>query len=196
MSLTMTISSWSAPLTTVTTSLGSWPIPPKISRYISATRSGVSAIPGRSGSSPIPSRISLTPWAILAASNAGPGSTSSTREAYGRRARHSSLIGGSGSADAGIDHDVRRDPATLGHGDRDRPGHLNTARAGDTQGVRARLERHGESAVRSGVGGSRDGAVRSCGLDRRRERLVGARAVRALHRARRAQHHDPLHSGE
>ena len=68
MSRTMIISSKSAPSTTVTSSVGSSPTPAQISRYIRATRWGVSFSPPRSVSSPIPSRISRTPSAILSSS--------------------------------------------------------------------------------------------------------------------------------
>ena len=69
MSRTMIISSWSAPSTTVTSCDASCPIPAKTSRYMRATRAGVSRRPPRSGSSPIPSRISRTPSSIFASSN-------------------------------------------------------------------------------------------------------------------------------
>src|SRR5918911_3392548 len=65
MSLTMIISSKSAPGTTVTSGVGSLPTPAKISSYMSATRPGVSLTPGRSGSSPMPSRISRTACSIF-----------------------------------------------------------------------------------------------------------------------------------
>ena len=61
MSRTMIISSKSAPSTTVTMPVGSSPTPPAISRYMRATRAGVSLRPPRSGSSPMPSRMRRTP---------------------------------------------------------------------------------------------------------------------------------------
>src|SRR5436190_14266035 len=70
MSRTMIISSWSAPLTTVTTSWGSRSMPSKTSSYMSATRRGVSTTPGRWGSSPIPSRIRRTPCSMRSRSKA------------------------------------------------------------------------------------------------------------------------------
>src|SRR6266567_3129191 len=85
MSLTMMISSWSAPLTTVSSSMGSWARPPKTSSNISATRSGVSTIPGRRGSSPIPSRISRIPSEICPWSNpSGSGPASARRRSVMR----------------------------------------------------------------------------------------------------------------
>src|SRR5436190_4923871 len=69
MSRTMIISSCSAPFTTVSTASGSPSIPPNTSRYMSATRRGVSTTPSRSGSSPIPSRIRRTPRRIFSSSN-------------------------------------------------------------------------------------------------------------------------------
>ena len=68
MSRTMIISSWSAPSTTVTSCDASCPIPANTSRYMRATRAGVSRRPPRSGSSPIPSRIMRTPCSIFSSS--------------------------------------------------------------------------------------------------------------------------------
>src|SRR5947199_102608 len=78
----MIISSKSAPSTTVTICDASAPTPAKISRYIRATREGVSRRPPRSGSSPIPSRISRTPRAILSSSKRSPSVGSMTEPCY------------------------------------------------------------------------------------------------------------------
>src|ERR671934_413990 len=69
MSFTMIISSKSAPGTTEAIGVASTSIPAKISRYMSATRRGVSFTPSRSGSSPIPSRTRRTPAWIFSSSN-------------------------------------------------------------------------------------------------------------------------------
>src|SRR6266536_2074023 len=76
MSRTMIISSCPAPATTVRTSAESFPSPAKISAYMSATRSGVVATPGRDGSSPMPLRIKRTPSTTSSRSNPGGGSRS------------------------------------------------------------------------------------------------------------------------
>src|SRR5918999_2668501 len=69
MSRTMIISSWPTSNTASTTASGSWWRPPNTSRYMSATRRGVSFSPSRPGSSPIPSRISRTPASTFWGSN-------------------------------------------------------------------------------------------------------------------------------
>src|SRR5688572_28754890 len=72
MSRTMIISSWPTSNTASTTASGSSWSPAKTSRYISATRRGVSFRPSRPRSSPIPSRIRRTPSSTFWTSNSLP----------------------------------------------------------------------------------------------------------------------------
>src|ERR687895_934764 len=74
MSRTMIISSWPTSKTASTTASGSSWMPENTSRYMSATRRGVSLSPCRPGSSPIPSRIRRTPSSTFWASKSAPGS--------------------------------------------------------------------------------------------------------------------------
>src|SRR5712691_1812530 len=83
----MIISSWSAPSTTVTSWDASAPTPAKTSRYILATRAGVSRRPPRSGSSPIPSRIKRTPDSTFSSSKRSSSIAPQMLREHGRNQR-------------------------------------------------------------------------------------------------------------